>query len=52
LGERASAVWQRLLRQPVVAILGLVLAWNLFGPIFARVHGFALDVLYSGLRFE
>ena len=52
LGERASAVWQRLLRQPVVAILGLVLAWNLFGPIFARVHRFALDVLYSGLRFE
>ena len=51
LGERAATAWQRLMRQPVVALLGLLLAWNLFGPIFGRIYRFALLMLYPGASF-
>jgi Zn-dependent protease len=51
LGERAAAAWQRLTRQPAVALIGLLAAWNLFGPIFGRVYRFALQLLYTGASF-
>ena len=51
LGERAAGAWQRMARQPVIAILGLLIAWNLFGAIFARVLGVALALLYTGTSF-
>ncbi len=51
LGNRAAAKWQRLMRQPVVALLGLLMAWNLFGPLFGRFYRLALQLLYSGGSF-
>jgi Zn-dependent protease len=51
LGDRAAASWQRLTRQPVVGLLGLLLAWNLFGPVFGRFYRLALELLYSGGSF-
>ena len=36
------------LRQPMFSLLGLVLAWNLFGEFFAPVFRFSLSLLYPG----
>jgi Zn-dependent protease len=36
------------LRQPMFSLLGLVLAWNLFGEFFSPVFRLSLSVLYPG----
>jgi len=51
LGHRAATAWQQWMRQPAVGLLGLFLAWNLFGPVFRTFHRFALQLLYSGGSF-
>jgi Zn-dependent protease len=51
LGDRAATAWQHLMRQPAVRLLGLLLAWNLFGPVFGTFHRIALQLLYSGGSF-
>jgi len=48
LGDRAAAAWLRLMRQPAMGLIGLLLAWNLFGPVFGRFYRLALQLLYSG----
>jgi len=51
LGDRAATAWQQMMRQPAVRLFGLLLAWNLFGPVFRALHRFALQLLYSGGSF-
>jgi Zn-dependent protease len=48
LPERAALRWQELLRQPMLAIAGILIAWNVFGPIFRSAFGVALGLLYPG----
>jgi Zn-dependent protease len=36
------------LRQPMFSLLGLVLAWNLFGEFFTPVFRLSLSLLYPG----
>lgn len=49
LGENAARGYRQLLRaQPFLSLMGLLLAWNLFGPLFRPVYRFALNLLYPG----
>jgi Zn-dependent protease len=48
LPERAALRYQELLRQPMLAVAGILIAWNVFGPIFRRVFHVALGLLYPG----
>ena len=48
LPERAALRWQALLQQPMLAIAGILIAWNVFGPIFRGAFGMALGLLYPG----
>lgn len=49
-GESAARAFKSLLRaQPALSLLGLIVAWKLFGPLFQPVFGVALAVLYAGL---
>ena len=34
---------------PSYAIVGMVIAWNIFGPIFGRLHLLAINLLYLGV---
>jgi Zn-dependent protease len=43
-----TAGYQALLRQPLFAIGGLLLAWQAFGSIFGPLFRFALGLLYPG----
>lgn len=36
------------LRQPMFSLIGLILAWNLFGEFFAPIFRFSLSLLYPG----
>lgn len=49
--EGAAARFRRFIRNPAFGWVGLVVAWNIFGPIFSPVFTFALNLLYPGAHF-
>ena len=44
--------YQELMRQPMVSLLGLVVAWNVFGKIFGPLHLLALNLLYPDIGYH
>jgi len=48
LPASAARAYRNLLRQPMVGLLGLILAWRVFGQFFGVLYGVALGWLYSG----
>jgi Zn-dependent protease len=48
LPERMVLRYQRMLRQPMFAVIGILIAWNTFGPVFHRAFRAALGLLYPG----
>ena len=40
------------MRQPGFSLIGLLIAWNLFGRIFSPVFLFAVNVLYPGSSYR
>lgn len=50
ISEDAARAFKRLLAaQPALSLLGLVIAWRLFGPVFLPMFRAAVGVLYAGL---
>ena len=49
LPDAWSAKYQEMMRQPMLALAGILVAWKLFGPLFQPILGVALTLLYSGL---
>lgn len=52
VGEETAHKIMDFLQQPGIGIIGLVIAWFLFGDIFGPVHLFAINLLYPGLTYE
>ncbi len=52
MSDDAARRYQEFLRQPYISLVGLLLAWRLFEPIFEPVHGFALSLLYPDLVYR
>ncbi|HZU25144.1 MAG TPA: site-2 protease family protein [Bryobacteraceae bacterium] len=48
--ERVALRYIDMTRSRMLAIVGLVIAWQLFNPMFRPVFGYALRALYAGLR--
>jgi Zn-dependent protease len=44
--------YQRLLRQPMIGLLGIIVVWNLLGVIFYPILFFSLSLLYPGLTYS
>jgi len=40
------------MRQPGMSLLGLVIAWRLFGEIFSPLFWFAISMLYAGVSYN
>jgi Zn-dependent protease len=51
LPDAAARRLRLLLQRPALALAGLLLAWWLVGPIFARVHLLAVNLLYPELGY-
>ncbi len=49
LPERVGATYREFLRQPMLALAGIVLAWKIFGELFGPIFGLLIDLLYPGL---
>ena len=52
LPENAAVKLQEFLRNPMFTVLGLLLAWRIFGPIFSPIFTFALNILYPGAGYS
>ena len=51
VNSSSSEALFRFLRQPGLSLIGLVVAWRCFGPIFHPVHLFAVNLLYPGQSY-
>jgi len=51
LKERDAQRYEMFLSQPGVGIIGLVIAWQIFGPIFEPIHLLAINLLYPGCSY-
>jgi Zn-dependent protease len=52
LSDDAARRYQEFLRQPYISMFGILIAWNLFNPVFQPVHSLALRLLYPGLVYR
>lgn len=52
LNERMAQRYETLLRHPTYMIVGLMVAWQIFGPIFGLVHVAVLNILYPGAGYH
>ena len=52
MGDELARRYQVFVRQPMLAWVGILLAWRLFGPIFRPIHGLALNLLYPGVGYQ
>jgi Zn-dependent protease len=52
LSEQAAERYEGLLYQPMYRTIGLVIAWQFFGPVFSPIHTLALNILYPGAGYH
>jgi Zn-dependent protease len=52
LPERWSREWLAFLRQPMLSLAGLLLAWKVFPYLFAPLHTLALNLLWPGVLYR
>lgn len=52
LSDEAATRYQQVLwSQPALRIVGLLVAWQVFGPVFRPVHLFLVNLLYPGVHY-
>jgi len=49
ISEDAAVRYWEFMRSPAVRMVGLVVAWNVFGQLFHPLHLHAINLLYTGL---
>ena len=52
LSDSAAERYRNFLRNPTHSLIGLIIAWQVFGPIFRHIHTFALNMLYHGFTYR
>jgi Zn-dependent protease len=52
LPESTARSLQAMLRQPMIGWMGILIAWQFFGRIFAPIHAVALSLLYPDLVYR
>jgi len=52
LSDRAAQRYQSLLYHPTYMMIGLIVAWQFFGPLFGPIHTLALNLLYPGAGYH
>jgi Zn-dependent protease len=49
LSDSAAEKYSAFMRAPGMRMVGMILAWNLFGPIAQKLYGGAIHLLYPGM---
>jgi Zn-dependent protease len=51
LDSESAYKYKAFISQPYILIVGLIIAWQIFGFIFDPIHLFALNLLYPGYHY-
>ncbi len=51
LSPSAASSYRDFLRQPMMALVGLLVAWKIFASVFGPIHSLAISWLYPGLVY-
>ncbi len=51
LNDDAARRYRELVSRPAVSLIGLLVAWNLVGPVFSHIHLVAINLLYPGVVY-
>jgi len=52
LSEQNANLYKQLITRPAFSIIGLIIAWQLFGFLFAPIHTLALNLLFPGWHYS
>ena len=52
LSDQAAQRYNSFLYQPTHRMIGLIIAWQVFGALFDPVHTLAINLLYPGLGYH
>jgi Zn-dependent protease len=52
LSEEAGRKYINFVRKPAFALVGLFVAWNLFGTIYSKVNLLVINLLYPGSNYH
>jgi Zn-dependent protease len=52
LSTQWNRAYQRLIRQPMIGWVGIIVVWNLLGKIFYPILFFSISLLYPGLSYS
>jgi len=52
MSDETARRYQAFLRQPMFSMLGILIAWRLFDPIFQPINLLALNLLYPGAGYR
>jgi Zn-dependent protease len=52
LKEEWARAWRETMRQPGFGLIGLIVAWNVFGKIFGPLHLLGLNLLYPDIGYH
>ena len=52
LNDTTARQYENFLYQPMYRIIGLVIAWQIFGHIFSPIHLLAINLLYPGAGYH
>jgi Zn-dependent protease len=52
MSDDTARRYQAFLRQPMFSLLGILVAWQLFDPIFQPINLLALNLLYPGAGYR
>ena len=52
LSNEAAERYESFLHHPTYRIIGLIIAWQIFGTVFEPIHILALNILYPGAGYH
>jgi Zn-dependent protease len=52
LHDDASRKYQAFIRNPIFGFIGLLLAWQVFDPLFNHIFTWAINIIYWGAQFS
>jgi len=51
MSHETAARWRGFISQPAMALLGIIVAWKIFGAVYGPLHLLAINLLYPGLQY-
>ncbi len=51
MSHETATRWRSFISQPSMSLLGIIIAWKIFGAVYGPLHLLAINLLYPGLQY-